>query len=139
MNPLILAVPFGAILSQIKQPDVMTELMRRYDLLRTELRRIDEFPELWNKGIVTGMSEISADGVGYNVGKGYEIFICTKGQINYIMHVFLHELAHNTVDEYDHSSKFWDNLTELKSIAIGIGIYEPIGSNVAFCDSYIGD
>jgi len=139
MNPLVLGIPFAAMILSIKRSDYMSDLMSKYDALRAELMDLGEFPELWKKGTVTGMSELSPDGVGYNVGKGYEIFVCTKGPPNYIMHVLLHELAHNTVTEYDHTDKFWDNLKRLKKIAIDMGIYEPIGHHVPFCDSYIGD
>jgi len=139
MNPAVFGVPFAAMVMSIRPSDKMTEVMRRYDLLRAELVRENVFPELWEKGNITGMSELSPDGVGYNVGKGYEIFVCTKGPVNNIMHVLLHELAHNTVSEYDHSGKFWDNLQQIKTIAINIGVYTTIGHNVAFCDSTIGD
>jgi hypothetical protein len=139
MNPLIFGVPFAAMIVSIYQTDAMADVMQRYDLLRAELRRENVFPMLWDKATIIGMSELSPDGVGYNVGKGYEIFICTKGSVNNIMHVLLHELAHNTVSEYDHSSKFWSNLEQIKAIAIRIGIYSSIGNHVAFCDSTIGD
>jgi len=139
MNPAVFGIPFAAMVMSIQRSDTMTELMRRYDLLRAELIELDEFPELWTKGTITGMAEISPDGVGYNIGKGYEIFVCTKGPLNSVMHVFLHELAHNTVNEYDHTDRFWDNLARIKIIAVNIGIYQPIGSHVPFCDSTIGD
>ena len=76
--------------------------------------------------------------VGYNVNKGYEIFICLKGDENAVMHVLLHELAHITVTEYDHSSKFWNNLKEIKDIARQIGIYHTISSQ-KFCNGTISD
>jgi WLM domain len=119
--------------------DVMNEVRRRYKLLRDALKERGLFPELWNEGIITGMTEISSDGVGYNVGKGYEIYICIKGDdINDIMHVLLHELAHNTVKEYDHSDKFWTNLDEIKDVAKDIGIYKYTPKK-SFCDGIISD
>jgi len=119
--------------------DVMDEVRRRYNLLRDALKEGGLFPELWNEGIITGMTEISSDGVGYNVGKGYEIYICIKGgDINDIMHVLLHELAHNTVKEYDHSDKFWTNLDEIKDVAKDLGIYKYTPKK-SFCDGIISD
>jgi GMP synthase PP-ATPase subunit len=119
--------------------DVMTTIRAKYALLREELQKRNMFPMIWKEGIITGMNEISSDGVGYNVGKGYEIFICIKGgDTNDIMHVLLHELAHNTVSEYDHSSKFWSNLDEIKKVAKEIGIYKHT-PNKAFCDGIISD
>ncbi len=85
------------------------------------------------------MNKKGANGdVGYNVNKGYEIFLCLKGDENAVMHVLLHELSHITVTEYDHSSKFWNNLKEIKEIAKKIGIYQTISSQ-KFCDGIISD
>jgi len=116
----------------------MSEIMRRYALLRAELKRRSLFPELWNPIPITEMGSISPDGVGYNVGKGYEIFICTDGPMNSVMHVFIHELTHNTVTEYDHSQSFWDNFETLKDVAKDIGIYEYTPPQI-FCGGKIGD
>lgn len=121
------------------ESDIIKELHRRYDIIRYELQQRNMYPELWREGLVTVMREISPDGVGYNVGKGYEIFVCIKGgNINDVMHVFIHELAHNTVNEYDHSDKFWKNLDEIKDVAKSIGIYEYTPRK-AFCDGIISD
>jgi hypothetical protein len=122
----------------IHQTYELNELMHRYALLRAELRKEGIFPELWDPIPVTEMTSISPDGVGYNVGKGYEIFICTDGPINSIMHVFIHELSHNTVTEYDHNGQFWDNFEKLKDVAKKIGIYHYTQPQM-FCGGKIGD
>jgi WLM domain len=139
MAAFLLGIPFAAMVLYTQPDDIMTILDQEYDLLREELMRINEFPMLWKKLTITGMRDISPDGVGYNVGKGAEIYVCINGPINNVMHVLLHELAHNTVNEYDHSSAFWNNLGRLKEIAESIGIYEPIGTDVPFCNGTIGD
>jgi hypothetical protein len=138
MLPLVLGGILSGTIMNIKQSDVMGEVMSRYEMLREHLIQTGEFPELHKECNIIGMNKISKDGVGYNVGKGYEIYICTSGDINNIMHVFLHELAHNTVSEYDHSSLFWKKLNHLKDIARSLGIYEytPIQP---FCGGTIGD
>jgi WLM domain len=138
MLPYLLGGIFSAALINTHPTDKMKELMHRYTILREYLIETGEFPVLHKECTVIGMNGISKDGVGYNVGKGFEIYICMNGPINNIMHVFLHELAHNTVDEYDHSNKFWDNLDELKAIAKSLHIYEHTPAQ-PFCDGTIGD
>ena len=61
-------------------------------------------------------------GVGWNVYKGYEIGLCIDGTPNQIFHVLLHELAHCTVPEYEHSPQFWQNFRELRDIAVELKI-----------------
>lgn len=138
MMPYVLGGLLTTVVMNMKQDDLMAELLRRYEILRNYLIQTGEFPELHKECTIIGMSDISKDGVGYNIGKGYEIYICMNGDINSIMHVFLHELAHNTVTEYDHSSKFWKNCNRLKEIAKQLGIYEytPVQP---FCNGVIGD
>lgn len=54
--------------------------------------------------------------------------ICLDGDdIKPAMYVFLHELAHLTVKEYDHSQKFWDNFKDLRSICEHLEVYEKVG------------
>jgi hypothetical protein len=111
----------------------------KYVLLRRKLATTGQFPQLQQDVILTGMQKQGPKGdVGYNVNKGHEIFLCLKGDLNSVMHVLLHELAHMTVTEYDHSSKFWENLRELKRVAIDMGIYQGIGAKT-FCDGEIRD
>jgi uncharacterized SAM-binding protein YcdF (DUF218 family) len=77
--------------------------------------------------------------LGYNTNKGYEIGLCLDGTVNQIFHVLLHELAHSTVSEYEHSTNFWQNFKELRELATKIGIYEPVNSSEKFCGKYISD
>jgi uncharacterized SAM-binding protein YcdF (DUF218 family) len=77
--------------------------------------------------------------LGYNTNKGYEIGLCLDGTVNQIFHVLLHELAHSTVPEYEHSTSFWQNFKELRELATQIGIYQPVTSSEKFCGKYISD
>lgn len=123
----------------IREPPVLMAVKEKYRLLRQELIRTGRFKCIQHKVIITGMNGRASNGdVGYNVNKGYEIFLCLKGDENAVMHVLLHELVHITVTEYDHSSKFWNNLKEIKDIAKQIGIYETISSQ-KFCNGTISD
>lgn len=140
MNKWLLMAIWLVLVVTSKEPEVLTEVKRRYALLRQELIRTGRFKCIHHKVIITGMNGQAMNGdIGYNVNKGYEIFLCIKGgDVNGIMHVLLHELSHITVTEYDHSSKFWDNLREIKEIAKNISIYEPV-RNQPFCDGIISD
>ena len=66
--------------------------------------------------------------VGYNVNKGEAIGLCMykNGKfmdINTIMFVLLHELAHSMTVAYSHDKEFWDNFSFLLNEAMRIGIY----------------
>lgn len=129
MKRLVLLGILVALLVTYREPEVLTEVRRRYAKLNTRYRDV----------ILTGMFRKGPQGdVGYNVNKGYEIFLCLKGDANSVMHVLLHELAHMSVSEYDHSSTFWKNLGEIKREAINQGLYEPIGTK-KFCGGEIRD
>jgi len=139
MKKLILAGILVALLVSHREPVVLTVVREKYALLRKQLATTGKFPQLQQDVILTGMQKQGPKGdVGYNVNEGHEIFLCLKGDLNSVMHVLLHELAHMTVTEYDHSSKFWENLKELKKVAIDMGIYEGIGVKT-FCDGEIRD
>jgi hypothetical protein len=139
MNRLILFGILVALLASHREPAVLSAVREKYVLLRKKLATTGQFPQLQQDVILTGMQKQGPQGdVGYNVNKGHEIFLCLKGDLNSVMHVLLHELAHMTVSEYDHSSKFWENLGELKRVATGMGIYEGIGTKT-FCDGEIRD
>lgn len=139
MKQLILLGILVALLVSYREPEVLTKARHHVMLLKKQLATTGEFPQLQQEVILTGMYKQGPKGdVGYNVNKGHEIFLCLRGDLNSVMHVLLHELAHMTVTEYDHSNKFWENLRELKRIAIGMGIYDSIGTK-KFCDGEIRD
>lgn len=137
MEAAVLGTVFAGMMATNQPDDKWNQVMLRYQLLRDELKKRGEFPVLWKEYVITPMTRKSREGVGYNVGKG-EIFVCTQGSVNDIFHVLLHELAHNTVTDYDHSSKFWSNLDRLKTIAKEIHIYEYTPTK-AFCNGTISD
>ncbi len=110
----------------------------------TELREvyysfIERLPEKYSM-IKSPMNITGTYGgdIGANVNKGAEIYVCIDGTLNDRFHVLLHELAHSTVDEYDHSAKFWENFSELKEIAIRDGYYKPIKDR-EYCGKMISD
>jgi predicted metal-dependent hydrolase len=116
---------------------LFTELKRRYDILLKNLP--DEFDILRkNRAILTAKEEKARDGnIAFNVNKRYEIYICLDGRkINAAMYVLLHELAHITVEEYDHSEAFWSNFKKLRECAADIGVYIP-ENEMEYCGQII--
>lgn len=134
---VLIVLAIVCVISALRKSAIMKEIDRKYNILRQELISLHEFPMLHKKLIVTGMYRKGE--VGYNVNKGYEIFICIEGaDANNVFHVLLHELAHVTVLEYKHSGHFWDNLHRLKGIAGRLGIYKGI-SRRPYCGHFISD
>ncbi len=121
------------IVSFHREDEKMTRLKERYyDFID---RLPDKYSILKKPVCVTGKY---GGEIGSNVNKGSEIFICLDGDTNDSFHVLLHELAHSTVSEYDHSDRFWENFAELREIAKNEGLYEPV-SNKSYCGKVISD
>lgn len=100
------------------------------------IQRVPEkYKVLRKPACITG---IYGGDIGTNVNKGSEIFICMDGTTNDSFHVLLHELAHSTVKEYDHSDKFWENFGELKNIAKSEGMYSDVAPK-SYCGKMISD
>lgn len=137
---IILLISISIILVLNEEHPLLTELKRRYDILLKsdlpeELKILKD-----NVAIITGKSDYeNGDNIAFNVNKGYEIHICLDGKkINGAMYVLLHELAHITVEEYDHSEQYWKNFKQLREHATKIGIYKP-GKEIEYCGQTIKD
>jgi WLM domain len=97
-----------------------------------------KYSKLSRPSVITGTYGTSGE-VGSNVNKGSEIFMCLDGNEPYDqMHILIHELAHTTVSEYDHSSLFWNNFKELKELAERRGLYREVRAK-QYCGKMIGD
>lgn len=71
--------------------------------------------------------------VSYNVNKGKEISLCLRDyntknfhDVNNIMFVAIHELAHSCTKSYDHNYEFWNNFKFLLENAIESNLYRNI-------------
>jgi hypothetical protein len=142
---LIVTLAVAAWSSRREEP-LMTELRQRYDMLLNHLKSTEvvdpRFARLRKRCILTGIhgSRMNRGTIGYNVNKGYEIYICLdKDDINSAMNVLIHELAHVTVDEYDHSPEFWASFKDLKALCKTLGIYTPIEGSIEYCGITIQD
>jgi hypothetical protein len=138
---LVLLFMLGLVVFTNSEPEMLTELKYRYfktlDILRETGDPIWE-PVL-KPAIITGLNGKKDGVIGSNVNKGYEIYICLDGDdVNSAFYVLIHELAHMTVPEYDHSIKFWDNFEKLKKICIDNGLYLKSGER-KYCGDAIRD
>ena len=120
----------------LKEPDNFRRLKELYTVFLDNVP--EKFSNLRHRSIVTGFRG-NGNEIGYNVNKGYEIGVCIDGTPNEMLHVLLHELAHTTVESYEHNEEFWKNLKHLKDHCRGLGIYEEIPSQTRFCGKYIRD
>jgi hypothetical protein len=123
------------------EPKMLVELKQKYWAILEMLR--DTRDPLWNPvlkpAILTGLRGKKDGVIGSNVNKGYEIYICLDGDdVNSALYVLIHELAHMTVPEYDHSIKFWENFEKLKKLCIDNGLYIKTGER-KYCGDTVRD
>lgn len=69
----------------------------------------------------------------YSVNKGEQLALCLRNvkdnsfiDVNTIMFVSIHELAHVMTDEVGHTPTFWDNMRYLLEQANDIGVYDIV-------------
>jgi hypothetical protein len=138
---LILIIVNLYIILNTKEPENLRIVRERYQILREYIHQSgdDEFRELCTEIPITAHYRAQAGSVGYNINKGREIGLCINGEPNEIMHVLIHELAHCTVDEYSHSTKFWSNYDKIKNMCVSIGVYQEIPEKTKFCGKHIQD
>ena len=147
MNSVHLLVPLGLLFMVSivaltnSEPKMLVELKARYFKILDILRATGD--PLWKPvlkpAIITGLHGKKDGVIGSNVNKGYEIYICLDGDdVNSAFYVLMHELAHMTVPEYDHSIKFWENFEKLKKICIDSGLYVKSGER-RYCGDSIRD
>lgn len=140
----ILAFMFLTLLSIVrfnKEPTMLTELKLRYWAILDMLRASGD--PLWipvlKPSIITGIYGKKDGVIGSNVNKGYEIYICLDGDdVNSAVYVLIHELAHMSVPEYDHTQNYWENFKKLKELCIEKGLYTK-GGDRQYCGDSIKD
>jgi hypothetical protein len=128
------------ILYTTREPKVLREVKERYEILRRHLVRENKFPNIHDRIPISAFYKDTGNGIGYNSNKGYEIGLCLGNEEpNEVFHVLLHELAHCTVSEYDHTAQFWKNYMALREDAVRLGVYEKIPDRKPFCGQHIQD
>jgi hypothetical protein len=147
MNGVHLLVPLGLMFIVYlvaltnSEPEMLVELKARYFKILDILRATGD--PLWKPvlkpAIITGLHGKKDGVIGSNVNKGYEIYICLDGNnVNAAMHVLIHELAHITVPEYDHSEAFWQSFKDLRTLCTTLGLYS-LNQNQPYCGGEIHD
>jgi WLM domain len=126
-----------------QEPPMLTELKKRYWAILDVLRQTGD--PMWKgvlrPSILTGMHgwDKSKGPIGSNVNKGYEIYICLDGDdVNSATYVLIHELAHMSVPEYDHTKNFWTNFEKLKALCVSKGLYKLDGER-KYCGDVVKD
>jgi len=137
----ILLVVDAFVLYKTSEPRNLRIVKDKYDTLvryiETHLDTVPaKFHVLKDKRVIISGVRLA---VGYNISKGDEIGLCLDGEPNDVFHVFIHELAHMTVPEYDHSDQFWQNFEELKEFCTSIGLYQKILEPKTICGQPISD
>lgn len=129
----------------IDEPQLLKDIKSRYLTLQKHLKETSNIDARFevlrrHQPIITGVSSkrMNKGTIGYNVNKGYEIYICLDGEnVEAAMHVLIHELAHMTVPEYDHSDAYWQSFKDLRQLCITIGILTPPKEPQDYCGGKI--
>ena len=132
--------------SIIREPPLLIEIKRRHRVLLTHLHATPNIDERFkvlrrHQPLLTGIdsSRMNRGTIGYNVNKGYEIFICidNAGSVDAAMHVLIHELAHMTVPEYDHTDAYWQSFKDLRGLCVSLGLLAVTDTPTKYCGAYI--
>ena len=136
---VVLVVLLGFVVRSLEEPKLLTEIKKRYEIIKSGLPADERWKRIKNSNpIFTGTTR-DVDGAGSNVNKGYEIYICLDGDdVNSAVYVLIHELAHMSVPEYDHTDRFWTNFSKLKELCINNGLYTVSGTRT-YCGDTIKD
>ena len=138
---LVLFLILFTIICLNREPKMLSELKLRYWAILDMLRKTGDpmWTPVLKPSILTGIYGKKDGVIGSNVNKGYEIYICLDGDdVNSAIYVLIHELAHMSVPEYDHTEKYWDNFKKLKDLCISSGLYIKSGER-KYCGDTIKD
>jgi hypothetical protein len=141
---IILAVLILILISIFNfEPKLLTDIKERYRAILGAIKKSGDptWDGCMRESIITGMVDWSKNSgpIGSNVNKGYEIYICLDGSdVNSAVYVLIHELAHMSVPEYDHTEKYWENFKKLKEFCVQNELYSPQGARM-YCGDDIKD
>lgn len=139
MIAVVLFICVCVILLFEKEHKMIVDVKITYWKILDMLRKTGDpmWAPLFKPAILTGMTDWNRDKgpIGTNINKGYEIYLCLdNNDTNSAVYILIHELAHMTVSEYDHTDAFWNNFTKLKKLCVSHGLYEMKGNR-----TYCGD
>jgi predicted metal-dependent hydrolase len=132
------------LIAQIRQRLVLIvdHLIKTYpDEERTKMMKRNFRPDRIKEGID------DPNYTSYSINKGEQIVLCLRTNnklmdINTMMFVVLHELAHICTESIGHTPEFWTNFKWILEESINIGIYKKQDfklNNVEYCGMTITD
>jgi len=81
-------------------------------------------------------NDVNSPDTSYSENKGQRIVVCLRDKtkkpdyplidINTIMFVMLHEMAHLMTETIGHTPEFWENFKRILHDAVKVGIYTPV-------------
>lgn len=142
MNVLLIIVALLIIFCN-RQPKSLILLKERYEEIlhhvKTDPDLPPQFAPLKKRVLLTGFNRPWwGKELGYNINKGGEIAICLDNDVNSMMYVLIHELAHSTTKEYAHNDEFHENMDILRKFCIKWGLYKPM-KDTEYCGIKIND
>jgi len=95
-------------------------------------------------------NDLDADSTSYSENKGEKIVVCLRDKapphklvdVNTVMFVVLHEMAHLMCTSIGHTPEFWTNFKRILQDAVACGIYQATNyahSPVSYCGMRITD
>lgn len=114
--------------------DILEKKKKRLDIDPTTYSRIYRFLSRFNEDSFTENNpKNSSEDTSYNEDKGNKIAICLRDpktgefhNLNSLIFVCLHEIAHSLTISFGHDDSFWYNFKWLLENAVECGIYYPI-------------
>jgi hypothetical protein len=96
-------------------------------------------------------NDLGAQSTSYSENKGEKIVVCLRDktqapfplvELNTVMFVLAHEMAHLMTSSVGHTPEFWTNFRKLLQECIQIGVYTPVNyskSPVQYCGMTISE
>lgn len=125
--------------NQQKVADTLAKIRKRMFTLVSYC--IVNGPEEWKKPLshlnldAIAESDENVGHVAYTVNKGEAIHFCIQKpdkeeqletNMNTLMYVAIHEIAHVVTQSTGHTEEFWQNHTQLSELASKVGVYEKV-------------
>lgn len=128
-----------------KLEDFVAHLQKQF----SEDERVQRMTENFRSDKISEGSE-HAKYTSYSINKGEKIVLCIRSKdeqkklvdLNTMMFVVLHELAHIATKSIGHTPEFWDNFKWILTEAVNTGIYKSQDFNnkpVEYCGIQITD
>lgn len=120
--------------SAIMLDELITRINKLIDYIKQYPQDTYSFKKLkhWDSSFVLENIKESwkTNSTSYSINKGDELVFCIRDKlnnsihdINTLMFVAIHELAHIVTDELQHTQKFWNNMKSLLQTAENLNLY----------------